>query len=114
MGGADVCKLWRDESNRPLNCGGQKVGKLQQPITASSVAAAENLYCRGIGAAVNGPNMLDKPTQNKRSTNMYENKLHAIVAQSENKRRQNIFKNTDAPKMPITAPGMSFWAAGNR
>lgn len=55
-GGADVCKLWRDESNRPLNCGGRQVGKIRQPIAAPSVVAAAEvfysayLHCRGTGA----------------------------------------------------------------
>lgn len=39
-GGAAVSKLWRDESNRPLNCGGQQVGKLKQQTAASSATAA--------------------------------------------------------------------------
>lgn len=44
--GAAVRKLWRDESNRPLNCGGRQVGKLKQPTAASSAAAARRLLQR--------------------------------------------------------------------
>lgn len=59
--------------------------------------------------------MLDKPMQNERSTNMFENKLQSIVTQSENKRCQNIFKNTDASEIPYTEQqqSLSLWTAEN-